>query len=80
MFDERMVETPDQFKPGRPANHYLHFGAGHHACFGRYISMVQIPQILKPLLAQDGLKLAGAPELAGAMKVFPDKVTVAVGG
>ncbi|MCB9930094.1 MAG: cytochrome P450 [Alphaproteobacteria bacterium] len=80
MFDERVLETPTEFKPGRPASHYLHFATGHHACFGRYISMVQIPQILKPLLAQDGLKLAGAPEMAGHLKVFPDKVTVAVGG
>lgn len=78
MFDERMLEAPGEFKPGRPASHYLHFGTGRHACFGRYISEIQIPQILKPLLARDGLKLAGAPEMAGNLKTFPDKVTVAV--
>lgn len=76
MFDERMLDAPGEFKPGRPASHYLHFATGRHACFGRYISEIQIPQILKPLLARDGLRLAGAPEMAGQLKVFPDKVVV----
>src|ERR1700757_3221090 len=69
MFDPRVVVSPDEFRPGRPASHSLHFATGLHACFGRYISRIQIPQILKPLLKLKGLRPAGAPEFDGT---FPE--------
>jgi cytochrome P450 len=78
MLDERVVEKPVEFNPRRPASHYLHFGTGHHTCFGAYISRIQIPQILKPLLARDGLRIAAPPEFTGEIKAFPEKVVVAV--
>jgi cytochrome P450 len=75
MFDPRVVEAPNEFRPGRPDETYLHFATGRHACYGRYISAVQIPQILKPLLKRDGLHLAAPPSYDGT---FPQTLMVAV--
>jgi cytochrome P450 len=65
MFDPRVLEQPEEFRPGRPDHHYLHYATGLHACYGRYISQIQIPQILKPLLRLPGLHPVGAPEYDG---------------
>ena len=58
MFDERIVEAPNEFRTGRPDYIYMHFGYGLHACFGQYINRVQIPGILKPLLKRNHLRRA----------------------
>jgi cytochrome P450 len=76
MFDPRVLDAPEEFRPGRPDDHYLHFATGRHACFGRYISNIQIPQILKPLLKLEGLRAAGAPEYDGT---FPQTLKIAAG-
>jgi cytochrome P450 len=73
MFDPRVLERPEEFRPGRPDYHYLHFATGQHACYGRYISQIQIPQILKPLLKLPGLRPVGAPEYDGT---FPQTLLV----
>ena len=73
MFDQRVLARPEEFRPGRPDYHYLHFAAGLHACYGRYISQIQVPQILKPLLKLPGLHPAGAPEYDGT---FPQTLLV----
>ena len=74
MFDPRVIDTPEQFQSDRPDYDYLHFATGLHACFGRYISRIQIPQILKPLLKLKGPRPAGAPEYDGT---FPQTFSVA---
>jgi len=74
MFDPRVLDAPEEFRPDRPDYDYLHFATGLHACFGRYISRIQIPQILKPLLKLKGLRPAGAPEYDGT---FPQTFKVA---
>jgi cytochrome P450 len=76
MFDPRVLDAPEEFRRDRPAYHYLHFATGFHACFGRYISWVQIPQILKPLLKLAGLRPAGTPAYDGT---FPDSFKVSAG-
>jgi cytochrome P450 len=76
MFDSSVLEAPDEFRTNRPDYHYLHFATGRHTCFGKHISRVQVPQILKPLLRLDGLRPAGAPEYDGT---FPEKLMVAAG-
>jgi cytochrome P450 len=76
MFDPRVLESPEDFRPDRPDYHYLHFATGRHDCFGRYISWIQIPQILKPLLKLEGLRATGAPEYDGT---FPQTLRVAAG-
>jgi len=58
MFDERIVDSPNEFRIGRPDYTYLHFGYGLHTCFGQYINRVQIPGVLKPLLKRNGLRRA----------------------
>jgi cytochrome P450 len=74
MFDPLVLDAPNEFRPGRPDYHYLHFATGLHACYGRYISRIQIPQILKPLLKLKGLRLAGEPQFDGT---FPNALMVA---
>ncbi|MGB8292707.1 MAG: cytochrome P450, partial [Rhizobium ruizarguesonis] len=74
MFDSSVLEAPDEFRLDRPDYHYLHFATGRHLCYGKYISLIQIPQILKPLLKLQGLRLAGALELDGT---FPQTLMVA---
>ena len=76
MFDPRVLDSPEEFRPTRPDYHYLHFATGRHACYGRYISRIQIPQILKPLLKLDGLRATGAPVYDGT---FPETLRVAAG-
>jgi len=76
MFDPRELDAPEEFRPNRPDYHYLHFATGQHACFGRYISRIQIPQILKPLLKLAGLRPAGAPDYDGT---FPQTLKVSAG-
>ena len=77
MFDERIVDAPNEFRTGRPAYIYMHFGYGLHACFGRYINLVQIPGILKPLLKRNQLRRA--PGDAGQLHYagpFPSSMRV----
>lgn len=74
MFDPRVLDAPEDFRPDRPDYHYMHFATGLHACYGRYISRIQVPQILKPLLKLKGLRAAGAPEFDGT---FPQTLRVA---
>ena len=69
MFDPRVLDAPEEFRSDRPDYHYLHFATGLHACYGRYISRIQVPQILKPLLKLRRLRPTGAPEFDGT---FPE--------
>jgi cytochrome P450 len=72
-FDPRVMDAPEEFRPDRPDYHYLHFATGRHACYGRYISRIQVPQILKPLLKLRRLRPIGAPEFDGT---FPETFRV----
>jgi len=77
MFDERVVESPNHFRIGRPAYNYMHWGVGIHTCFGQYINQVQIPGILKPLLQRKNLRRADGD--AGTIKFsgpFPSSLRV----
>jgi cytochrome P450 len=59
MLDGDAIDDPDNFRVGRPARDYLHFGAGLHHCFGRFANAMQIPLIAKALLRRP--QLARAP-------------------
>jgi cytochrome P450 len=74
MFDERIVECPNDFRTDRPAYLDMHFGYGLHTCFGQYVNRVQIPGILKPLLQRRGLRRAGELQFQGP---FPSSLMVA---
>jgi cytochrome P450 len=73
MFDERVVDSPNEFRIGRPAYLDMHFGYGLHTCFGEHVNRVQIPGILKPLLRKQGLRRAGELKYQGP---FPSSLPV----
>ena len=58
MMDETELDSPREFRLDRPAHHYLHFGWGIHQCLGKYISQVQVTQIVKGLLSLPNLRRA----------------------
>ena len=61
MLDDDVVDDPDEFRLGRPAHHYLHFGVGLHQCFGRFANAMQIPLIAKAVLRRPGSPARPAP-------------------
>jgi cytochrome P450 len=75
MFDERMVDQPNEFRIDRPEYLNMHFGYGLHTCFGQYVNRVQIPAILKPLLKCPGLRRAGDLQYEGP---FPSSLPVSL--
>ena len=56
MMDETELSQPREFRLDRPAHHYLHFGWGIHECLGKYISQVQVTQIVKKLVSLQNLR------------------------
>jgi cytochrome P450 len=58
MFDEAAVRTPMEFRDDRPMDVYLHLGYGDHRCLGDYVSLIQVPQIVKTLLLKKNLREA----------------------
>lgn len=63
MADEAEVPEPERFRLDRPEHHLnLHFGYGHHFCLCHQMSRVEIPAMLAPLLACDGLRPADGPD------------------
>jgi cytochrome P450 len=65
MFDPIALDRPEEFRAGRPAHAYILWGYGMHTCFGAHINQSVIPQLLKPLLRQAGLRRAGPVDGAG---------------
>jgi len=65
MFDPLALECPEEFRPGRPWEHYILWGYGMHTCFGGHINRAAIPQMLKPLLRRENLHAAAPPDNAG---------------
>lgn len=58
MRDPKHIEAPDELQPGRPESAYMTYGAGLHACFGRYINDLHIALLLRELFLSDTLKRA----------------------
>ncbi|MGH3942003.1 MAG: cytochrome P450 [Pseudonocardiaceae bacterium] len=84
MFDEDVVPDPDSFildRPGWPGFTGLHFGYGHHACLGRYIGGVIIPEVIRRVLLLPSVRLLPAPE--GSIDFqggpFPERFVIGVG-
>jgi len=77
MLDPAAFPDPGQVRPDRPAERYLHFGAGLHACFGRHINAVTVPELVAALLRLPGLRRA--PGASGRLVYdgpFPDRLLV----
>jgi len=80
MMDETELDAPLEFREGRPEYQYMLFGWGMHRCFGKYISQVQITEIVRSLLVLDGIRRA--PDDAGKLVYegfFPKSFAVAFG-
>lgn len=58
MMDERQVPDPRGFDPHRVPPEFMHFGCGHHTCFGIHINKAILPGMLKPLLKRPNLRRA----------------------
>jgi cytochrome P450 len=72
MRDPRRVADPEQFRLGRPACDYLHFGFHLHQCFGEQINRTMLPVMLQCLLRR-GLRRAGKLRKRG---LFADSLWV----
>lgn len=62
MMDETELDHPTEFRLDRPSHHYLHWGWGIHQCLGKYISEVQVTEIVKALLKLENLRRAPGAE------------------
>ena len=75
MRDGRVFKSPSSFRLDRPVQNYMHFGYSLHTCFGQYMNLVTIPEMVKVLLKLKGLKRAAGEE--GKMKMkgpFPSQL------
>ena len=77
MLDGDVIDDPDEFRTDRPPHHYLHFGTGMHACFGRFANAMQIPLIAKAILRRPALARAdGADGRLRKAGPFPESLVV----
>jgi cytochrome P450 len=80
MMDDTELDAPAEFREGRPDYQYLLFGWGQHRCFGKFISQVQITEIVRSLLVLDNLRRApGAEGELHYEGFFPKSFTVEFG-
>ncbi|MFN3524874.1 MAG: cytochrome P450 [Paracoccus sp. (in: a-proteobacteria)] len=66
MFDPAGFPQPDLFDPGRDFSDCFTYGAGHHACLGRHIAVVMVPEILRQILRRDDLDMGAGPDYRGS--------------
>lgn len=57
MFDASELTEAETFSIERPKYQYMHFGYGHHTCLGKYIGLVQIPEVIKRVLLRPNVRL-----------------------
>ena len=67
MLDPSVVAHPREFRLDRPDSVYLHYGAGLHQCFGRFVNGVVIPEIVRHALSIPAA--VRAPGRAGRLAV-----------
>ncbi|MFA9271854.1 MAG: cytochrome P450, partial [Baekduiaceae bacterium] len=77
MFDEDVVDAPEEFRLDRPDEAYLHFGHGLHTCFGEQLNRRQIPAMLMALLEGPTVHRAGRLRWDGP---YPAELRVALVG
>ena len=78
MFDASELTEPETFSIEKPNYQYMHFGYGHHTCLGKYIGMVQIPEVIKRVLLRPNVRLI--PGEAGIVfkdSPFPERFVIA---
>jgi cytochrome P450 len=65
MFDPELFPHPETFDSTRPFESYMHFGYGTHECLGKYVGMVMIPEMVRQLLLQPGLRADAELDFGG---------------
>ena len=58
MTDPSVIDSPQVFRLDRPAEHYLHFGAGVHQCLGRGLAVMLVTEMTAALLRMSPLRRA----------------------
>jgi cytochrome P450 len=77
MYDEDELPSPEEFRPGRPDYHHLHFGTGHHHdCLGVHLARAIIPEAVRRLLRRGVAPVADADIVFDA--IFPDSYPLAL--
>jgi cytochrome P450 len=82
MLDEQVIKNPLELRSDRnlPSEDDLLFGSGWHDCFGKYISEVQIVEMMRGLLTLDNLRRAPGPSGTLVYKeTFPQQLAVDFG-
>ncbi|HEV7804721.1 MAG TPA: cytochrome P450 [Solirubrobacteraceae bacterium] len=77
MHDDRVIDSPEDFRVGRPWSDYMLFGYGMHTCYGQQIVRHQLPAMMTALL--EGAKIERAGGKDGKLKwegPFPSGLTV----
>ena len=67
--DPVVFPDPDQVKPDRPLDSYIHYGVGPHYCLGRDASRVALTTMLKVVGGLENLRRA--PGARGELKKIP---------
>jgi cytochrome P450 len=82
MSDEGRVPEPDSFRTDRPGFLALHFGYGHHACLGRHVGAMIIPEVIRRILTRPGVHLLPSPEGDVDFKggPFPERFVIGLDG
>ena len=81
MSDEAIIPEPDAFRTDRPGFLSLHFGYGHHACLGRHVGAMVIPEVIRRVLLRPGVHLLPSPEgdLDFQGGPFPERFVIGLG-
>lgn len=65
MFDPATFPDPDRFDPARDFSDTFTFGHGMHACLGRHIAGVMVPEITRQILRRSDLDPGQGPDFEG---------------
>jgi linoleate 10R-lipoxygenase len=67
--DPDIFPDPDEVRPDRPLDSYIHYGVGAHECLGKQASRVALTAMLKVIGGLDNLRRAPGPK--GELKTIP---------
>lgn len=67
--DKEMFPDPEEVKPGRPLENYLHYGVGPHTCLGGEASRVALTAMMRVVGGLENLRRAPGPK--GELKKIP---------
>jgi linoleate 10R-lipoxygenase len=67
--DSVMFPDPEEVRPDRPLENYIHYGVGPHACLGGKASQVALTAMMRVVGGLDNLRRAPGPK--GELKKIP---------